>query len=829
MTKSTLLGFQEKAVHSLASKMTKHWVLSKENKNYSIENPIVLASPTGSGKTIMVAEMMQLFKSKAQVFLEDNTYEYDENAQDILENFEDYEPLFVFVSPSTGNLDKQSATTLKEQGTTIQTLEEELLNVEYWDDIVAEGEFEPNTVIVLSWDKVNRVTNKSRTINETSTDTSFNMIVRKTRKNHPVIMFIDESHKNDTRKSKEIIDAFSPDILVKVSATPKESAIATGQSIPENSVLVSIEEARQEKLIKDSVEVIAHKKGVVFTRETVIEEAIAMQKTLEEALEHETIEKDEPDIPLVLIQIENDKKNPDTHKTNATLVFEKLLSEGIPEDEIAIWLTDKEGQGKKNIDPNLPEKINRNIRYLIFKTAIATGWDCPRAHILVKLRNVGSATLDIQTIGRIVRKANNKIGKEDDYDNAILKPAYIFVEDGISTTDFASDTAGLLNNFIMLDATLGKIKAEFKEDVEKFNNLVLQKDVTRKSEPDMSKYATQTMKNKIQASITDSLSGHTDVLIVRPNAYLEVSKNTEISVKGIYTGELSNVTKEFAVFESNAHAEQYFYTTLERQLNEKALFEMILDTFNRGGISKSRNRRKSFMDYILDHEEFDTIFEDYNSQLSADVPKIEKNKDSVIALFINNKEFFAEFSSRLASSYRKAVEIKTIIAKQDYYLPQTLNVNSVMSEPAKNYLYDAEPNLDTSSTVERDFANHLRNNENIKWWFKNATSGSNGLGLYFFKDNKPLGYYPDFIFESTDGKLYIVDTKEGTIDHTIKDKYNAGALFKNAMLERTVEGGYTDLVVSMVVKNKLNRFIISTSNEYVPYEDTPEYWENISF
>lgn len=39
--------------------------------------------------------------------------------------------------------------------------------------------------------------------------------------------------------------------------------------------------------------------------------------------------------------------------------------------------------------------------FLLFKQAIATGWDCPRAKILIKLRENMSDTFSIQTIGRI--------------------------------------------------------------------------------------------------------------------------------------------------------------------------------------------------------------------------------------------------------------------------------------------------------------------------------------------------------------------------------------------------------------------------------------------
>ena len=51
---------------------------------------------------------------------------------------------------------------------------------------------------------------------------------------------------------------------------------------------------------------------------------------------------------------------------------------------------------------------NGTPAFLLMKQAIATGWDCPRAKILVKLREGGSEEFQIQTIGRIRRMPERK-------------------------------------------------------------------------------------------------------------------------------------------------------------------------------------------------------------------------------------------------------------------------------------------------------------------------------------------------------------------------------------------------------------------------------------
>ena len=56
--------------------------------------------------------------------------------------------------------------------------------------------------------------------------------------------------------------------------------------------------------------------------------------------------------------------------------------------------------------------------------AIDTGWDCPRAKILIKLREGGTERFNIQTVGRIRRMPERK-----HYDNEVLDNCYLYTLD----------------------------------------------------------------------------------------------------------------------------------------------------------------------------------------------------------------------------------------------------------------------------------------------------------------------------------------------------------------------------------------------------------------
>lgn len=72
---------------------------------------------------------------------------------------------------------------------------------------------------------------------------------------------------------------------------------------------------------------------------------------------------------------------------------------------------------------------NSDIDVIIFKIGPATGWNIPRACMLVQLRNVSSDTLNVQTIGRIRRNPNPSFPDDELMKinpNSISKNYYVY-------------------------------------------------------------------------------------------------------------------------------------------------------------------------------------------------------------------------------------------------------------------------------------------------------------------------------------------------------------------------------------------------------------------
>src|SRR4029077_6612094 len=72
---------------------------------------------------------------------------------------------------------------------------------------------------------------------------------------------------------------------------------------------------------------------------------------------------------------------------------------GVPEQAIAIKSADTDDiEGLALLDAGCP------VQWIITKSALQEGWDCPFAYILVSLNNTGSAQSMTQLVGRVLRQ-----------------------------------------------------------------------------------------------------------------------------------------------------------------------------------------------------------------------------------------------------------------------------------------------------------------------------------------------------------------------------------------------------------------------------------------
>lgn len=88
---------------------------------------------------------------------------------------------------------------------------------------------------------------------------------------------------------------------------------------------------------------------------------------------------------------------------------------------LAVWLSDDKTE---DVLEDI-QAFDSPVDVLIFKQAIATGWDCPRASILLMFREIKSITFEIQTVGRIMRMPELR-----HYSHEILNRGYVYTNFG---------------------------------------------------------------------------------------------------------------------------------------------------------------------------------------------------------------------------------------------------------------------------------------------------------------------------------------------------------------------------------------------------------------
>lgn len=140
--------------------------------------------------------------------------------------------------------------------------------------------------------------------------------------------------------------------------------------------------------------------------------------------------------PAMLIQVRNKHSNEITDSQfdeEINQIISIVKSKGLT---YAIYFGDDKFSNKFQTT-NIREKVdlksisqnNSDIDVIIFKIGPATGWNIPRACMLVQLRNVSSDTLNVQTIGRIRRNPNPSFPDDELIKinpNSISKNYYVY-------------------------------------------------------------------------------------------------------------------------------------------------------------------------------------------------------------------------------------------------------------------------------------------------------------------------------------------------------------------------------------------------------------------
>jgi type III restriction enzyme len=680
-----LKEYQKEAVRNLVIKIN-NIVKSPES------GVCVFQSPTGSGKTLMVSQALKELVKKRK----------DDKK-------------FSFIWISVRMLHEQSKEKLERYYEDDQTLQ-----CSYFEDLI-DKKINENEILFINWHSINKK-DINIYVRENEQENNLNSIIQNTKdEGRAIILIIDESHHTaSSEKSRELIEIISPKVTLEVSATPhmKENVSEIEK--------VYLSDVKAEEMIKSEIavnpEFLEIKVGPKSADELVIGQAL---KKREESAE--MYKKEGANInPLVLLQLP-DKKGDMTDKKE---LVERILKDkfNITEEngKLAVWLSEDKSDTLINI-----EKNDNEVEVLIFKQAIALGWDCPRASILVIFRESKSFVFTIQTIGRIMRMPKLRYYLKE----SELNKGFVFtnLQNIEITEDYAKDYITVYeakrNNELYDEVSLASIYLKRQRERTRLSGEFIKifLDVAQERK----------LKEKINTNPTKIVSP-----IIANGKIVDVDKKGEIEHKGKVDIALSDheVQRAFDYFITQNCSPYAPVDSSDRM--KSAIYQVFYDDF------KLKKFDPKVQRIVLGKE---------NVQILVDTLNQAKDKYLI--------EVVKEIGEK-----REKVEVPK------WEVPIVINYNSLFSKSSHpksimQPLYARKP-----SKPEIEFMERLDKSSKVKWWFKNGEGEIKYFAVLYRENGTESAFYVDFVVMFKDGAIGLFDTKSGI---TAKEaKYKAEGLRK---------------------------------------------------
>lgn len=653
---------------------------------------VVLKSCTGSGKTIILTHFMdEYYKSNTNI-------------------------VFVWLTPGKGGLEEQSKEKMDRY---IHGSKTKLLS-----DIMTAG-FEENDSCFINWEKLTKKGNNALKDSERTNFMEHIQSALDSGLNFKII--VDESHQNDTIKADDIIELFHSDKIIRCSATPRNYKDAILIEIPEADVVA-------EGLIKKLLIINENFNQHISVDDQItylIDKAIAKQQEIHSEFLHRKVDVN----PLIVVQLPN--------KSDALLdrVEEFFETKGITyeNNQLAVWLSDK----KQNLE-NISEPNAAPIAVII-KQAVATGWDCPRAHILVKLRDNMSEVFEIQTIGRIRRMPEAK-----HYGCELLDCCYLYTLDEKFTESvkqsLGKDALDACKIFLKPEYRDFTLISEYKTDV---------------PFPRDAKLALKVISKYFEGKYHTNNDSSKNKALLEANGYSFVQDIVDYTKSGsVATLNKDNISSlnDIAIHEdlnTHKHGKEYHHCVaeigLKVNLDYNSINTIIRKLFIEGlncDCKITSITVRELYSFVINNKH--KLVEDVRDAMSAE--------DIQINLQMNRiTEKPVAFPLEMLFTYEGTAKSQTEMTKNVF----------------KGYLSSAEKR----SMPEKLFERYCQNSNRVSWFYKN---GDKGIEYYsiVYEDNfgKQKSFYPDYVVGTVDGKVWIVETKGGfsrTGDSEDIDKYTA--------------------------------------------------------
>lgn len=681
---------------------------------------LVLDAPTGSGKTVLVTKFID---------------EYLDRNPDTV---------FFWFCPGSGGLHNQSRSVF-------EYFTEGIITGDIYNFI---SDYSPEgNVYFVNWDKINSTNNI--VLRDGEDKNLLEKIVECRVKNIDFFMIVDEEHLNG-RAADLYERTLSPKHVLRISATTRSR------------------EGHIEKVTDDEV----IKAGL-----------IASGIAINEGLSAETELNDDYADDLLLLHMADDKRKAiqaEYDKRNLAIRPLVLIQfpngsdewiERIKAELTEMGYTEKNGlvtswfSGDHPSDPEELDKLNGRYSFLLFKQAIATGWDCPRAKILVKLREGTSETFDIQTIGRIRR-----MPERHHYESELLDYCYVYTLDDKFTEGLTSsikDSYYIGKYLKKKDAPNITLTKEYlpTSDREAVDDEIVVRVLSQKllAECDVDQNGFVT---KEELELTKGFQFGTKL---RTEAIEGFARTTEelVKLKAQYIGEHEINLHDDGPLIRNAKRKIAQSIGIDENVSSKALGVL----FNASTLKVPSFNGVQIPIYTDDDKELDLRY-----KVIEGLGKREYN-----AFLVNNWELLCDILKGIDAEDIELKEADTIVS--DWTIPPIQEYKRSTQNPSSKFLkknmfdgYGVNILADKiRSKAEIAFEQWCEISDKVEWYYTNGDKGQDFFTIIYRTTFRRYNFYPDYIVKMKNGDTWIIEVKGGmsgpdktaNIDTEAKFKFEA--------------------------------------------------------
>ena len=752
------LKYQQEAVTDLTNKTIKLLNLSGNRRK------VVFKAPTGAGKTVMacqtLANIVDELRSRG-----DSRYK---------------ECAFIWFAPRKLHL--QSYMSLK--GAFDETRK---LSPVMFDELDQSEGIQPGEILFVNWESVNKASNVM--VRDSESSASLYEITRRTQEELglPIVAVIDEEHmfwSNTADKTKEVLEQINPKVEIRISATPRTEHPDENVTVHREDVIAA--EMIKKEVILNPIITVNESEEERSLNERLIKAALDRRDAIAEAYKVLGVNIN----PLLLIQLPNDRTQSITTEEQRIVDqvkdYLRVMCDITEENgKLAVWLSNE----KSNLERL--EKPNNLAQVLLFKEAIALGWDCPRAAVLLIFRKLSSDHFTIQTVGRILR-----MPEQCHYPNEMLNVGHVY-------TDIAKDKINIVTadqSYILSDTLTAYRRAEL-------HNIALKSVYSERPNIDRNVlnsdfrkvlYDTATEFWRLEQggglfTIAElaAMRGEDDDYLPLPETDDEQVNENRQRVKNTIRLDVKNINVEIP---RDVHFQNEVQTlTVERAKFARTAGEIdtvylaYIDT--KGGQFERKGRTDKIASYLTE------LLADFFGIYETDAKKVvlyHENRpkfDHLLNTALEKYALLRKANAKKAAAERVYKDYEWEVPEQRVYDGDTNHIAI-----GENHALQPFIQLNTASNPEKEFVKYLEENtQYIDWWYKNGDSGKQNYAIEYHKGQggeKSL-FYVDFVIRMKNGHIYLFDTKSHGSDIFAADKHNAllEYIAQNTTSEQPLAGG----------------------------------------